>query len=166
MSDTSRPPSSSGASSVSQPGAGTGASGGSGGSAPGTDAPTADLLRQLSQQMSSLVSQEIALAKAEVSEKGKKAGIGAGMFGGAGVTGLYFVGALITTIILVLIKAGITPWLSALIVTVVLGAIAAVLALQGKKQIQQVGPPEKAIASVKADTDTIKSSAQAGRNAR
>ncbi len=61
------------------------------------DAPTAELLRQLSQQMSTLVSQEIALAKAEVSEKGKKVGIGAGMFGGAGVLGFYLVGTLLAT---------------------------------------------------------------------
>jgi MFS family permease len=135
---------------------------------PGNDVPTAELLRQLSEQMSTLVSQEIALAKAEVSEKGKKAGIGAGMFGGAGVIGFYLVGTLLATIILALVEAGIVAWLSALIVTVVLGAIAAVLALSGKKQIDAATPPapEKTIASVKRDTDTIKTSAQAGRNAR
>jgi len=154
MSDTSRPTASTGATSA-------GASGGSSGS---TDAPTAELLKQLSQQVSTLVSQEIALAKAEVSEAGKKAGIGAGMFGGAGVTGFYFVGALIAFLILLLHDPiGIAAWLSALIVTIVLGAIAAVLALQGKKKIQEVGPPERTIESVKADTDTIKTSAQAGR---
>jgi MFS family permease len=135
---------------------------------PANDAPTAELLRQLSEQMSTLVSQEIALAKAEVSEKGKKAGIGAGMFGGAGVIGFYLVGTLLATIILALVKAGVVAWLAALIVTVVLGAIAAVLALSGKKQIDAATPPapEKAIASVKQDTDTIKTSAQAGRNSR
>jgi MFS family permease len=132
------------------------------------DAPTAELLRQLSDQMSTLMRQEIELAKAEVSEKGKRAGIGAGMFGGAGVVGLYTVGALIATIILALVKAGLDGWLAALIVTVVLGAIAAVLALSGKKQIDAATPPapERAIASVKQDTETIKTSAQAGRNAR
>ena len=106
--------------------------------------------------------------KAEVSEKGKKAGIGAGMFGGAGVTGFYMVGTLLATIILVLTEIGLDAWLSALIVTVVLGAIAAVLALQGKNKVQEATPPapEQTIASVKQDTDTIKTSAQAGRNAR
>lgn len=135
---------------------------------PVNDAPTAELLRQLSQQMSSLVSKEIELAKAEVSEKGRKVGIGAGMFGGAGVMGFYALGALIATLILVLIEIGLAPWLSALIVTIVLGAIAGVLALSGKKQVEQGTPlaPEKTIASVKQDTDTIKTSAQAGRNAR
>lgn len=138
-------------------------------SSPSTnDAPTAELLRQLSQQMSTLVSQEIALAKAEVSEKGKKVGIGAGMFGGAGVLGFYLVGTLLATIILLLVEVGITAWLSALIVTVVLGIIAGVLALSGKKQVDQATPlaPEKTTASVKQDTETIKTSAQAGRNAR
>ncbi len=134
----------------------------------GDGAPTAELLKQLSQQMSTLVSQEIALAKAEVSEKGKKAGIGAGMFGGAGVTAFYMVGALLATIILVLTEIGLAAWLSALIVTLVLGAVAAVLALQGKNRVQEATPPapERAIASIKQDTDTIKTSAQAGRNAR
>lgn len=163
MSDTSRP-TSSGASSVSS--GGTTGTGTSGSGAPGADAPTAELLKQLSQQMSTLVSQEIALAKAEVTEQGKKAGIAGGMFGGAGVVGFYFVGALIAFFILLLHDPiGLAPWLAALIVTLVLGAIAAVLALQGKKKIQEVGPPEKAISSVKADADTIKTSAQAGRNA-
>ena len=135
---------------------------------PGADVPTAELMRRLSEQMSTLISQEMALAKAEVSEKGKKVGIGAGMFGGAAGVGLYTLGALVATVILVLIKAGITPWLSSLIVTVVLGAIAAVLALSGKKQIDAATPaaPERAIESLKQDTDTIKSSAAAGRNAR
>lgn len=132
------------------------------------DAPTAELLKQLSQQMSTLVSQEIALAKAEVSEKGKRAGIGAGMFGGAGVLGFYLVGTLLATIILLLVEVGLVAWLAALIVTIVLGAIAAVLALGGKKQVDAATPPapERAIASVKQDTETIKTSAQAGRNAR
>ena len=131
-----------------------------------SDATTAELLRQLSDQVSRLVSQEIALAKAEVSEKGKRAGIGAGLFGGAGVIGLYAVGALVATIILLLIEIGITAWLSALIVTIVLGAIAAVLGLSGKKQVEQATPPapEQAIASVKQDTETIKTRAAQGRN--
>jgi nitrate/nitrite transporter NarK len=124
-------------------------------------------MRDLSDQMSTLVSQEMALAKAELSEKGKKAGIGAGMFGGAGVVGLYTVGALVATVILVLVEIGVAAWLSALIVTLVLGAIAAALALSGKKQVEQATPPapERTLASVKQDTETIKASAKAGRNA-
>jgi len=133
---------------------------------PSQDAKTGDLLRQLSQQVSTLVSQEIELAKAELSEKGKKAGMGAGMFGGAAVVGLYAGGALIAFLILLLVEIGLAAWLSALIVTIVLAVIAAVLALSGKKQVDQVGAPapEKTIASVKQDTETVKNRAQAGRN--
>jgi uncharacterized membrane protein YqjE len=129
------------------------------------EASTAELMRRLSDQMSTLVRQEIELAKTEVSEKGKRAGIGAGMFGGAGVAGLYMVGTLLATIIAALSLA-MDTWIAALIVTVVLGAIAAVLALQGKNKVQEASPPapERTIASVKRDADTIKASAKAGRN--
>jgi len=129
------------------------------------DASTAELMRRLSDQMSSLVRQEIELAKAEVGEKGKKAGIGAGMFGGAGVAAFYMVGALLATIIAALSLA-MDTWIAALIVTVVLGAIAGVLALQGRNKVQEATPPapEQTIASVKRDAETIKASAKAGRN--
>ena len=122
-------------------------------------------MRRLSDQMSSLVRQEIELAKAEVGEKGKKAGIGAGMFGGAGVAAFYMVGALLATIIAALSLA-MDTWIAALIVTVVLGAIAGVLALQGRNKVQEATPPapEQTIASVKRDAETIKASAKAGRN--
>jgi uncharacterized membrane protein YqjE len=130
-----------------------------------TDASTADLMRQLSEQTSRLVSQEIELAKAEVSEKGKKAGIGAGMFGGAGLFGLYALGALIATIIAALSLA-MDTWLAALIVTVVLGAIAGVLALQGRNKMQQAMPPapEGTIETVREDVQTTKQAAQRGRS--
>jgi MFS family permease len=129
------------------------------------DAPTAELMRRLSDQMGTLVRQEIELAKTEVSEKGKRAGIGAGMFGGAGVAGLYMVGTLLATIIAALSLA-MDTWVAALIVTVVLGAVAAILALQGKSKVQEATPPapERTIASVKRDADTIKASAKAGRS--
>jgi predicted phage tail protein len=130
-----------------------------------TDASTADLMRQLSEQTSRLVSQEIELAKAEVSEKGKKAGIGAGMFGGAGLFGLYALGALIATAIAALSLA-MDTWLGALIVTVVLGAIAGILALQGRNKIQQAMPPapQNTIETVREDVETTKQAAQRGRS--
>jgi len=114
--------------------------------------------------MTTLVRQEIELAKTEVSEKGKQAGIGAGMFGGAGVVGLYSVGALIATIIALLATA-MDTWLAGLIVTVVLGAVAGVLVLQGRKKLEQATPPapEQAISSVRRDADTLKARAQEGR---
>ena len=90
----------------------------------------AELVQQLSEQTSRLAHQEVELAKAELTAKGKRAGIGAGMFGGAGVFGLYGLGALIAAGILALATA-VAAWLAALVVACVLGAIAGVLALRG-----------------------------------
>src|SRR3954470_21344967 len=69
------------------------------------DQSTADLLRQLSEQTTTLVRQEIELAKLELTEKGKKAGIGAGMFGGAGALGFYALGAFTACLVLALATA-------------------------------------------------------------
>jgi uncharacterized membrane protein YqjE len=123
---------------------------------------TGELMRQLSEQTSSLVRAELQLAQVEMSEKAKKAGIGAGLFGGAGVVALYGVGALIATLILVLVAIGLTPWLSALIITVVLFAIAGVAALMGKKKVSQATPaaPERTIDNVKKDVETVKEARQ------
>jgi uncharacterized membrane protein YqjE len=119
-------------------------------------------MRQLSEQTSSLVRAELQLAQVEMSEKAKKAGIGAGLFGGAGVVALYGVGALIATLILVLVAIGLAPWLSALIVTVVLFAIAGVAALMGKKKVSQATPaaPQRTIDNVKKDVETVKEARQ------
>jgi len=126
--------------------------------------PTSELLKQLSDQTTTLVRQEIELAKLEVREKGKKAGIGAGMFGGAGVFGLYAVGALTATIILAL-ATFLPGWVAALIVTVIYGAIAGVLALRGKSKVKQAGPPvpEQAVATTKEDVRWVKTRAQSAR---
>jgi hypothetical protein len=124
----------------------------------------AELVKQLSEQSSRLARQEVELAKAEVSIKGKRAGIGAGMFGGAGVFGFYAFGALIAAAILGLATA-VVAWLAALIVTAVLAAIAGVMALQGKSKVQQATPPvpEQAAESVKEDVQWAKTRAQAAR---
>ena len=124
------------------------------------DQPIGDLVKQLSEQTSTLVRKELQLAQLEMTEKGKRAGIGAGLFGGAGVVALYGVGALIAAVILLLATA-IEPWLSALIVAVVLLAAGGVAALMGKKQVQQAVPPqpEQAIQSTKRDVDTVKGKA-------
>ena len=121
-----------------------------------------ELVQRLSSQTASLVRKEIRLAQLELQEKGKRAGIGAGMFGGSGLVALYGVGALIAAAILALATA-VTPWLAALIVAVVLFAVAGVLALTGKQQVQQATPPapEAAIESVQADVDAVKE--RAGR---
>jgi MFS family permease len=110
------------------------------------------------------VHQEIELAKAELTVKGKRAGFGAGMFGGAGVVGLYAVGAIVAAAIAALSLA-VATWLAALIVAAILGAIAGVLALSGKNKVQAAVPPvpERAAESVKEDVQYAKTQAQAGR---
>jgi MFS family permease len=129
------------------------------------DRSTAELVRALSDQSSRLAQMEVELAKAELTEKGKKIGAGAGAFGAAGVVALYMVGALIATAILALSEA-VDAWLAALIVAVVLGAVAAVLALTGKKSVEAGTPPvpERAIDTTKEDIDTAKQRAREGRS--
>src|SRR5947209_20588908 len=129
-----------------------------------SQASMAELVKQLSEQTSRLARQEVELAKAELAVKGKRAGLGAGMFGGAGVFGFYALGALTATAILALSQA-VTAWLAALIVTVVLAAIAGVLALQGRRKVQQAVPPipEQTTESVKEDVQWAKTRAQAAR---
>jgi uncharacterized membrane protein YqjE len=123
----------------------------------GADTPTAELVTRLTQQSTELIRNELRLAQAEMSEKAKHAGIGAGLFGGAGLVALYGLGALIATVILAL-SLVLAPWLAALIVTVVLFVIAGIVALVGKKQVTQATPPapQHTIDSVKRDVDTIK----------
>jgi uncharacterized membrane protein YqjE len=130
----------------------------------GGDQSTAELVQQASEQISRLVRDEIALAKAELAEKGKHAGIGIGLFGGGGVLALYGVGALVATLIIVF-DLFLDLWLAALIVTVLLFAVAGVLALLGKKQVSKAVPPEPsaAIQSVKADVDEVKLAVERGR---
>jgi hypothetical protein len=129
-----------------------------------TEPSVAELVKQLSEQTSRLARQEVELAKAELAVKGKRAGIGAGMFGGAGLFGLYALGALTAAAILALATA-VAGWLAALIVAVVYGAIAGVLALQGKNKVQAATPPvpEQATESVKEDVRWAKTRAQEGR---
>jgi uncharacterized membrane protein YqjE len=114
--------------------------------------PAGELVKDLSTQVSTLVRQELELAKVELTEKGKQAGIGAGMLGGAGVFALYGVGALVATAILALATA-VDGWLAALIVAVVLLAAAGVLALLGKARAKKAVPPvpEQALETTKED---------------
>ena len=124
--------------------------------------PLGELVKQLSEQTATLVRKEMQLATAELQEKGKRAGIGAGLFGGAGAIAIYGLGALIAAIVLLLATA-LEPWIAALIVAVVLFAIAGAAALVGKKQVQQAVPPapEQAIHSGKRTVDEVKG--RAGR---
>ena len=129
-----------------------------------SDASVAELVRQLSDQTTLMARQEVALAKVELAEKGKRAGLGAGMFGGAGLAGVYAVGAFVAAAILGLATA-VDGWLAALIVGLVLAAVAGVLALVGKNRVQEATPPlpEEAISSAKQDVETVKARAQEGR---
>jgi uncharacterized membrane protein YqjE len=124
---------------------------------------TGDLVKELSQQVSTLVRQEVELAKAEVTEKGKKAGIGAGMLGGAGVAGLFTLGALTAFLILALDLA-VPAWAAALIVTAVWAVVAAVLAFRGRQKVKEVGSPmpEKTVESVKEDVEWTKDRMKSG----
>lgn len=124
-----------------------------------------ELVQKLTEQTSTLARNEIELAKAEVTAKGKRLGMGAGAFGAAGVVGLYAGGALTATIILAL-ATFLEGWLAALIVTVVYAAIAGILALVGKKKVDEGSPPvpEQAIRSTKLDIEAAKRGAKEGRS--
>jgi MFS family permease len=128
------------------------------------DASVAELVKQLTEQTSRLARQEVELAKAELVTKGKRAGLGAGMFGGAGLFGFYAFGALTAAAVLALATA-VSAWLAALIVAAVLAAVAGVLALTGKGELQRATPPvpEQATESVKEDVQWAKNRARAGR---
>jgi hypothetical protein len=134
------------------------------GAAAASDASVAELVKQLSEQSTRLARQEVELAKAEMAVKGKRAGIGAGMFGGAGTFGFYGFGALTAAAILALSLA-VSAWLAALIIAAVYGVIAGILALQGKNKVQQATPPvpKEATESVKEDVQWAKTRAQQGR---
>ena len=129
-----------------------------------SDRSAAELMRRLSDQMSTLVRQELDLARAEVTVKGKRAGLGAGMFGGAGLFAVYALGALSACAILALSLA-VAGWLAALIVAVAYGAIAGTLALTGKRNVEQGVPPvpDQSIESVKEDVERTKQRAKEGR---
>jgi uncharacterized membrane protein YqjE len=120
-----------------------------------------DLVQQLSEQTATLVRKEMRLAQVELQEKGKRAGIGAGMFGGAGLVALYGVGAVVAAVIMLLATA-IEPWLSALIVGVALLVTAGVLALLGRSQVEQATPPkpERAMESMQDDARHVKERAR------
>jgi uncharacterized membrane protein YqjE len=123
-----------------------------------------ELTRELTEQTSRLAQKEIELAKVELAAKGKQAGIGLGAFGGAGLIAVLALGALVATVILLLATA-MTAWLAALIVSVVLFAIAGVLALVGKSRVKKAGSPvpRQTVETVKEDVQVAKTRAQEGR---
>jgi hypothetical protein len=126
-----------------------------------TEASTAELVGRAGDEISRLVRDELALLRAEMTEKGKRAGVGAGLFGGSGLLVLYGVAALLAAVILGLAEA-IPAWLAALIVAVLLFAAAAVMGLVGRREVERATPlvPEETARSVKADLDEVKERAR------
>ena len=127
------------------------------------DRPIGQLLRELGDEISTLVRAEIALAKAEIAEKMKPAAASAGMFGGTALFGLGAFGAA-TAFLIALIALALPVWAAALIVTVVYGVVALVLAQTGKKKMQEAAPlvPEQTAQSVKEDIEWAKTRMKSG----
>jgi len=125
--------------------------------------PMGELFKQLSNDLSTLVRQELKLAQVEMTEKGKQAGIGFGMFGAAGMVGLLALLTL-TTCLIAALAEGMDVWLAALIVTVVYGALAGGLALIGKNRVSEATPPvpEQTIDTVKEDVQWAKTQLPSG----
>jgi MFS family permease len=128
------------------------------------DRSLGELARQLSDQTTQLVRHEVELAKAELQIKGKRIGIGAGMFGGAGALGFYALGGLMACLILALATA-MDGWVAALIVTAVYAAGAGALALLGKGKVEAGTPPvpERTVDSLKEDLQWTKQRAKAAK---
>jgi uncharacterized membrane protein YqjE len=127
----------------------------------GQELSAGELVKQLSEQVSGLVRDELRLAQLEMTRKGKQAGAGAGLLGGAGLIALYGVGCLIACAIIA-ISGVLAAWLSALIVGAVLLAVASLMALTGKGRLRRGTPPlpREAIGSVKDDVEEIRERAR------
>jgi hypothetical protein len=128
---------------------------------PVTELPTSELVKHLSEQVSRLVKDELKLAQLEMTRKGKRAGLGIGMFGGSGLLALYGVGCLLAAAIIGL--AVVLPaWAAALIVGGAIMLVAGIVALAGKGQLSRATPPvpKQAVESVKADLEEVKESAR------
>ncbi len=124
-----------------------------------------DLIRRLGDETTGLVRLEIELAKAELAEKGKIAGVGAGMLGGAAVAALCALGALTACLILAL--AEVMPGaVAAIIVTILWAAVAGALALVGRTRLREVAPlaPRRAQEGLKEDVRAARAGLRAGRN--
>ena len=120
-----------------------------------------DLVKQLSEQVSVLVRDELKLAQLEMTRKGKQAGSGAGLLGGGALVALYGMGCLIACAIIA-ISGVLAAWLAALIVGAALLAVAGIVALVGRRRMRKAAPPlpEQAVADVKADVEEIKERAR------
>jgi uncharacterized membrane protein YqjE len=123
-----------------------------------------ELLKMLSEETTTLVRKEIELAKAEMTQKGKEAGVGAGMFAAAAVVGLLALGTL-TAFFVMLLDGAMPNWLAAFVVFVVYAAIAGVLASVGRKRVQRATPPmpEQTVDTVKEDVQWAKTRAKSAQ---
>ena len=123
-----------------------------------------ELVSQLSEQSSQLIREEMQLARLEITDTVKHAGIGAGLFSTAAVVGFFGIGTLLATTIIAL-DLVLPLWLSAPIVTVALFAVAGVVALMGKNEVDQVSPmPERTVENVKRDVHEVKEAKNHGRH--
>jgi uncharacterized membrane protein YqjE len=120
------------------------------------DRPIGELVKDLSAQTSTLVRKEIELARAELQEKGKVAGKGAGLLAGAAVFGLLAMGAL-TAGLIALLDTAMATWVAALIVMVLWAVVAAVLAKAGQGALKRATPPApQTVETVKEDIQWAK----------
>jgi len=121
------------------------------------DRGVGELIKELSGQVSALARQEVELAKTELTEKGRKGAVGAGMIGGAALIGLVALGSLTAFLILVLALA-LPDWVAALIVTLLWAAVAGVLATQGLEKLRAMGKPvpQMTVETVKEDMQWLK----------
>jgi hypothetical protein len=121
------------------------------------DRPVGELMSELAEQTSTLVKQELALARAELTEKGRTAGVGIGLVGGGGGLALFAFGALTAALILLLDEV-MAAWLAALVIAVAYAAVAAVLAMRGKERIEESSPPvpEQTVETLKEDVEWAK----------
>jgi uncharacterized membrane protein YqjE len=128
---------------------------------PGQNRSTGELVKQLSEQVSVLIRDELKLAQLEMTRKGKQAAVGAGLLGGSSLVALYGVGCLIACAIIA-ISGAVAAWLAALIVGALLLAIAATAALIGRGRLQKATPPvpEQTVDSVRTDVEEIKERAR------
>jgi len=135
----------------------------SGGSGDLKEAPWAEVLQTAVDELRTFIQQEIRLASSEIGDKVKQAGMGAGMFGAAGFMGFLTAGVLTAAFVLGL-SLLLAPWLAALVVALAYGAIAGVLALGGKKKVQEAAPfvPQQAMQSLQSTKDQVQQAWEQG----
>ena len=122
-----------------------------------TDRSVPDIVKELARDLAALVRSEVAMAKTELQESITRLGTGAGLLGGAGLAGLFAVEFVLLTLLFGMIALGLQAWLAALAMAIILGALAAVLAVRGKSSISKASlAPTRTLHQVKSDVEAIK----------